>query len=192
MNKYGVKEIAQQATNLILTCMIAAVCLLAAYWASVLFSPPESGSAGSQSVSPAQSNFSSPSSEVGVSNKSAPAFTFEDLLDAIEWVESKGKADAVGKDGELGSFQIKKIYVDDVNRIMDATRQQYNRTNRWQFCYEDRKNKHLGRVMTGIYLKHYGGTFEKMARKHNGGPAGHKKESTKAYWQKVKARMENQ
>ena len=109
-----------------------------------------------------------------------------------EATSSKGKADAVGKDGELGSFQIKKIYVDDVNRIMDATRQQYNRTNRWQFCYEDRKNKHLGRVMTGIYLKHYGGTFEEMARKHNGGPAGHKKESTKAYWQKVKARMENQ
>ena len=59
--------------------------------------------------------------------------SFEDLLDAIEWVESKGDANAKGDPimrttgfpkyeewteyRAVGSFQIWKIYVDDVNRI---------------------------------------------------------------------------
>ena len=32
--------------------------------------------------------------------------------------------------------------------------------------------------------------FELQARIHNGGPNGHKKESTKAYWLKVKKELE--
>ena len=45
--------------------------------------------------------------------------TFEDLLDAIESVESGGNANAVGDNNRaVGSFQIWKIYVDDVNRII--------------------------------------------------------------------------
>ena len=44
--------------------------------------------------------------------------------------------------------------------------------------------------MVTIYLRHYGGTFEEMARKHNGGPQGHKKECTKKYWEKVKTELE--
>jgi hypothetical protein len=44
--------------------------------------------------------------------------------------------------------------------------------------------------MANIYLNHYGGTIEEMARKFNGGPQGHKKKSTEAYWAKVKTRME--
>ena len=63
--------------------------------------------------------------------------TFDDLLDAIEWVESKGDANAVG---EHESFE----------------------------------------------------GFEVAARTHNGGPKGYKKESTKAYWIKVKERLETQ
>ncbi len=127
---------------------------------------------------------SSPPPESGVagSTSAAPAHTFDDLLDAIEWVESKGDPWAVGDDGAaVGAYQIHKIYVDDVNR--------------WQgllvkFLYSDRYDKKSSRAMVRSYLKHYGGTFEEMARKHNGGPNGHNKPSTEAYWLKVKARME--
>lgn len=120
--------------------------------------------------------------------------TFEDLLDAIEWVESRGRADAVGDGGNaVGSFQIWKIYVDDVNRIM-ALRNWPER-----FTYEDRLNKTKSRRIVTLYLQYYGKSvqvlseleyFECVARIHNGGPTGHKKECTKAYWENIKARLE--
>jgi hypothetical protein len=111
--------------------------------------------------------------------------TFEDLLDAIEWVESKGNPLAVGDGGEaIGAYQIHKIYVDDVNRIWRG----HGRIDGF-FEYDDRLSSNESRRMVAKYLKHYGGTFEEMARKHNGGPKGHLKESTKPYWEKVKARL---
>lgn len=126
-------------------------------------------------------------------------YTFDDLLDAIEWVESSGKPDPpMGKDGEVGTFQILPIYVDDVNRIMafnEIMRPDYDVNLEpiryapftYDYCRRDRQRS---RAMVRIYLNHYGGTFEEMARKHNGGPNGHKKKSTEAYWLKVKARMD--
>lgn len=143
-------------------------------------------------------SFSSPSSEVA-SIKSA-TFTFGDLLDAIEWVESKGDPWAVGDNGAaVGAYQIHKIYVDDVNRIICKHRLRVS-----TFKYSDRYDRYLSRVMVTIYLEEYGGISvgddldgfitpektEKCARIHNGGPWGWRKESTKAYWAKVKAKME--
>ncbi len=172
-------------------------------------------------------SFSSPSSEVGV-DSSAPAFSFEDLLDAIEWEESKDGRYIYGDykelpadwepkesyplkehgrgvvpiycewDNELGKatyfeaqavgdFQIHKIYVDDVNRIkLLANHYCYT-----PWTYTDRLNPEWSRWMVWRYLTHYGGTFEEMARKHQGGPNGHNKDCTKPYWEKVKARMES-
>lgn len=127
----------------------------------------------------------SPPSEPGLAGSSsvAPAHTFEDLLDAIEWVESRDDPWAVGKDGELGAYQLRKIYVDDVNRIAAMNRLAV------RMSYADRYDKDISRAATNLYLSYYGGTFEEMARKHNGGPNGHNKECTKVYWEKVKARM---
>ena len=136
-------------------------------------------------------SFSLPSSVVGVGTVPAPTFNFDDLLDAIEWVESKGNPWAVGDDGAaVGAYQIHKIYVDDVNRIRRAM--VWGDTYGCLYTYRDRENKQRSREMVTIFFKHYRGTFEEMARKHNGGPNGHKKESTKAYWEKVKARMGDQ
>ena len=107
--------------------------------------------------------------------------SFEDLLDAIEFVESGGDSNAVGDNGNaIGSFQIWKIYVDDVNRILGNDK----------YSYTDRLDRSKSRDMATIYLNHYGGTFEEMARKFNGGPNGHKKEATLKYWVKVKERLE--
>ena len=124
----------------------------------------------------------SPPRPVVNSSKAAGHYTMEDLLDAIEQVESGGNANAIGDNGNaVGSFQIHPIYVEDVNRILKHRR--YNRN--------DRYNQTKSREMVTVYLRHYGGTMEEMARKNNGGPQGHKKEATKAYWLKVKAEMEN-
>ncbi len=118
-----------------------------------------------------------------------PAQSFDDLLDAIEWVESKGDPWPVGDDGNaVGAYQIHKIYVDDVNRIIQ--KDGVGRIKNLRFTYADRTNKKQSRMMVWIYLNHYGGTFEEMARKHNGGPNGHNKDCTKPYWEKAKARLE--
>ncbi len=157
-----------------------------------VFSPPTEPVAEVAPTEAPVHSSSSPSSEAA--GDMYAAFTFDDLLDAIEWVESKGDANAVGDDGDaVGAYQLHKIYVDDVNRIVDEN----------IYCYEDRWDKKCSREMTGIYIRYYGfkffgdprdgnkgPPFEAMARIHNGGPKGYLKESTKAYWAKVKARME--
>lgn len=109
------------------------------------------------------------------------------LLDAIEAVESGGDANAVGDGGDaVGSFQIHKIYVDDVNRIcrLRAPNELYITI----YEYHHRTSPVLSRRMAKIYLNHYGKgkSLEDIARIHNGGPDGWKKESTKPYWEKVK------
>ena len=110
------------------------------------------------------------------------------LLDAIEQVESGCNADAIGDNGNaIGSFQIWKIYVDDVNRILGEDR----------YTYSDRMSRSLSRQMVRVYIDHYTtekrlkreSTLEDMARNHNGGPNGYKKECTKKYWIKVKRRL---
>lgn len=132
--------------------------------------------------------------------------TFEDLLDAIEWVESRGDANAVGDNGEaIGAYQLHKIYVDDVNRIWGSN-----------LTYEDRWDKNTSRLITKMYLLHYfpempESGFEILARMHNSGPDGWHNEpewfvrnrgytleeaekkikNAKAYWLKVKERMNN-
>ncbi len=110
---------------------------------------------------------------------------FEQLLDAIEKVESSGNPNAVGDNGEaIGAYQIHKIYVDEVNRILG-----------WHnFSYDDRWDRDKSRWMVSIYLRHYGKgkSVEAMARIHNGDPVtGWRDENTKPYWLKVKAELEN-
>jgi len=116
---------------------------------------------------------------------------FEDMLDAIEWVESKGDPWAVGDDGKaVGAYQIHKIYVDDVNRI---TRPGII-TFKERFTYKERSDPEKSRRMVTIYLNHYGGTFEEMAAKHVAGPDGHNQMNeprVKAYIKKVMERMES-
>ena len=128
----------------------------------------------------------------------------DDLLDAIEWVESRGNASAIGDNGRaVGAYQIHKIYVDDVNRILKGWKQQIGDQIKeaggkglggWfvPYTYDDRRNRILSRDMTRVYLTYYSPSndnLEQMARIHNGGPNGWEKDSTKPYWLKVKARL---
>lgn len=121
-------------------------------------------------------------------------YGLEELLDAIEQIESGGNPNAVGDNGKaVGSFQIHKIYVDDVNRIAKL-----NHIDKYSapihYKYYHRESPISSRFMVKRYLEYYATkkrigkepTLEDMARIHNGGPNGWKKESTKPYWEKVK------
>lgn len=139
---------------------------------------------------------------VGI-HKRRPAPTYTDLLDAIEWVESKGNSNAVGDNGKaVGAYQLHKIYVDDCNQILKIIDYpiRIGDTEHYYMTYDDRWNATKSRAMAMVYLWYYGCAvwnwedtkqtkMEVMARIHNGGPNGHKKESTKAYWLKVKDRL---
>lgn len=115
----------------------------------------------------------------------------ERLLDAIAKVESnnnpraKGDQDKNGNPRAIGMYQIWKIYVDDVNRMSSK-----------KFTYEDRwdakKSREMVRIYIEFYSKHYENTTGKeateevMARIHNGGPSGWRKDATRLYWRKIK------
>ena len=102
----------------------------------------------------------------------------EALLNALIKTESNGNPLAIGRDGELGALQIRKILVDDVNRILQ----------RPEFVYSDRYSVERSKQMARIYLGYYcrNMTNEQMARCWNGGPEGYKKEYTEKYWRKIK------
>ena len=107
------------------------------------------------------------------------------LFSAIEKVESRNGI--VGKKDEVGFYQIRKIYVDDVNRIVGKN----------IYTYDDRLNKKLSEQMMMIYINHYctkerigrNPTLEDAARIHNGGPNGFKKISTEEYWKKIERNL---
>lgn len=117
-------------------------------------------------------------------------YTFNDLLDAIAFVESNGNPRAVGDGGKaIGMYQLHEIYVKDVNRLLTL---HTNYTGATFFKPGDRWNALKSRQMVLIYTSYYGRglTVEDMARIHNGGPRGYLKPSTKAYGQKVLRIME--
>ena len=148
----------------------------------------------------------------GASDMSAPV-RLDGLLDAMMMEESGGNANAIGPYGEVGAFQIHKIYVDDVNRI-------YHRADcDWDWTYEHRRHRGSSRAIVKQYLRHYATakrlghepTLEDMTRIHVAGPDGWRNDpnwfvrnrgytlekaerkiaNAKTYWQKVKARLYN-
>ena len=114
------------------------------------------------------------------------------LLDAIMQVESGGRADVVGDKGEaIGAYQLHRIYVDEVNRILYITSKRKNAID--TYGYADRLDRDKSRSMTLIYLT-YWAKYHKLTdpaqicRLHNGSPlTGHKLKSTLRYSKKVMA-----
>ncbi len=71
------------------------------------------------------------------------------FLTALALVESSGDPRAVGDAGEIGIYQISKIYVRDVVRITGGP----------MFSYADRWDMKKSRMMTRIYLTYWGAHF---------------------------------
>ena len=112
------------------------------------------------------------------------------LLLVLIFIESSGNDKAVNGEA-AGCLQITPILVKDVNRIAGTN-----------FTLEDRFDRQKSIEMAQIYLTYYGKVYTKKtgkepddevyARMWNGGPNGWKKESTRDFWQKVKAELEKQ
>lgn len=103
------------------------------------------------------------------------------LIAALIAVESSGNDIAIGDGGKaLGPLQIHRAVVVDVNRITGSN-------HRWQ----DMTNRALAVRVCSDYLAHYGRgkTTEQQARIWNGGPSGHRKPATVAYWRKVQKEL---
>ena len=109
----------------------------------------------------------------------AYGYTRSEVLDAIRQVETGGQKnggrDAVGDGGRaIGPYQIHYSYWKDSGV-----------PGRYEQC----KDPAYARRVVDAYLERYtksSATAEEMARVHNGGPAGMKKEATVKYWKKVK------
>ena len=173
-----------EATKLILTCIIAAVAFGAVFaW-----------------LEHRQSSSSGPVAEIALIDAPAHIYSHDAYLDAIEWIESKGYPWAEGdlKDGvyrAIGAYQLWKIYVDDFNRIQELHGDTHRAT------YRDRENRVESRKITSVVTAYYANHdwrdkphtqlqwIETAVRAHKC-PPERNKESTKAYWEKVKAVME--
>ncbi len=179
-------------------CILA---LVAVFVIEKVFSPFEPGAEVAPTEAPALKK-SSPSSEAA--GDMYAAFTFDDdaYLDAIEMQESGGDPNAMGDYDKwanvyraVGAYQLWKIYVDDFNRIQIANRAWHQAT------YEDRWDKDKSRRITAVVTSHYADYdwrdkphtqlqwIETAVRAHKN-PTERNMKSTKPYWLKVKARME--
>jgi hypothetical protein len=106
----------------------------------------------------------------------------ENLLDAIKIIESQNGKYNIGKNGELGPYQIKKIVIDDVNRIIG------NNTYKYSDALDDNKSREICRIYITYWSNRFNvNTIEAMARIWNGGPRGYLKESTVKYWNNIRS-----
>ena len=111
------------------------------------------------------------------------------ILDAIRTVETGGEADpdrAIGDKGRaLGAYQIHRGYWLDATEKDPALR---------ALGYESVTDREIAERVVIAYLTRYSPDWklETVARIHNGGPKGHRKESTLDYARKVRAAMETQ
>ena len=108
------------------------------------------------------------------------------LVLALIAVESSGIDDQIGDDGRaFGCLQIHGCYVADASEHAGV-----------DWTHEDAFDRVTSLRIFSAYMERYATperlgtvTAEKMARIHNGGPNGWKKESTVRYWKKVEAEL---
>ena len=108
---------------------------------------------------------------------------------ALITIESQGNDFAKGDRGKaLGCLQLHEAYVYDAAE---------HAGNYW--VHEDAYQRDVAVKILMAYMDRYATverlgrhpTMEDIARIHNGGPNGYKKESTKAYWAKVKKELDS-
>lgn len=108
------------------------------------------------------------------------------LLDAIRQVESGGDDRAVGDGGNaIGAYQIWQVYHQDATEWCKAL------AGTWADCYS---RVHAERIVVAYWHRYArtalrDGDNEVLARIHNGGPKGHKKQATLGYWTKVQGAL---
>lgn len=114
-----------------------------------------------------------------ISEDSIKNIIIEDIIDAIVYVESGGRLNAVNGSC-CGPMQISPGMVTGVNRILKSNGATY------QFTLKDRFNLEKSKEMFRIYNRKHNPSFniEKAIRSWNGG-LGYKISSTQHYYNKV-------
>ena len=114
--------------------------------------------------------------------------SWEDLINAIIYVESRGNDSAIGDRGKaVGCLQIQPICVREVNRILRKHKSNV------RYSLQDRYSRAKSIQMFNIIAEQYTCceyvTFmeyaEIVSRRWNGGPRGDRKKATIKYWNKV-------
>lgn len=112
------------------------------------------------------------------------------LMPILSLIESSNNPKAVNKSEDaVGLYQLRPIYVKDVNRISKTTHLN-------AFTLKDRYDIAKSKTMVKIYLSYWGKKTRvnpksehdwiiKLGQIHNGGPNGHKKKSTLEYARKI-------
>lgn len=128
----------------------------------------------------------------------AKTYTWRQLLDAIRVVETGGEPNdgigAVGDGGRaLGPYQIWSAYHTDAAG-RDKTLSSHASCKDSKSYSERVVRAYMDRYSRAELLRLEGGTgsladCERVARIHNGGPRGYRKQATEAYWIKIKARL---
>lgn len=113
----------------------------------------------------------------------AEELAYEDFFYAIAQVESNHNDGDVGDGGaSIGRYQIQSPYHHDALEHDPSIGGKY----------EDVKDKAYAERIIEAYMQRYARRawaakdWETLAKIHNGGPRGHKKQATEKYWQKVK------
>jgi len=110
------------------------------------------------------------------------------LIIAMMMAESSLDEQAIGDSGEsYGCLQIQEICIEDVNRILGEDRYEH------KDAFDLVKSIEILRIYLGHYCKPHRfdelPKFEHAARIWNGGPTGHLRLSTQAYWHKVQEKL---
>jgi len=122
---------------------------------------------------------------IPVSPETAPQAAREGALRAIRIVESGGVPDPPDGDGgrAIGPFQIHRAYWQDAAGADPSL----------GGSYEDCRDPGYARRVVEAYMLRWApnawtrGDAETIARTHNGGPQGPRRESTLPYWRRVQA-----
>jgi len=108
------------------------------------------------------------------------------LIEALIWVESRGKENAYCKrEDAVGVLQIRPIMLKEVNIVLSMSGSDL------VYTLDDRWDREKSIEMFKIIVNHYHetSTYEKIARCWNGGPKGLQKKQTEKYWRKVQKRL---
>ena len=130
---------------------------------------------------------------------SAQSYTWRQTLDAIRQVETGGEPNdgigAVGDNGNaIGPYQIWKVYHTDAAQ-RDSTLTDYRRCLLSKEYSERVVRAYMYRYARAALLRLEAGSgtladVERISRIHNGGPRGASKDSTLAYWRKVRRQVQ--
>ena len=118
-----------------------------------------------------------------------PPPPIEKLINALIYVESRGKPNAIGDthlgEPSIGVLQIRPIMVREVNRILKISHIPK------RFKLKDRFNREKSIAMFMVWKNHHHpkGGFETIARNWNGGPKGYRYNRTIKYWVKVQKQL---